>query len=164
VARHQLGSVLTSLRWGGHVDDALLALNEALVNARQHGGGVRRVEASIGSSLVIQVWDRGRPFDPAPYTRRPPDNLAEHGRGVWLMSRVADTCEVHRDGRGNRLLLRFDRPRSGGSTAGSSFLRSATRIGAVELALVTWICIGRLSEWPSRRVRAARRQIFSSST
>lgn len=164
VARHQLGSILSSLRWAGNVDDALLALNEALVNAGQHAGGVRRAEASVGSSLVIQIWDRGRGFDPVPYAHRPPELLAEHGRGVWLMSRVADSCEVHRDGRGHRLVLRFEAARRGGSVAGSSFLRSATRIGAVEVALITLICTRRLSEWPSRGVRAARKQIFSSST
>jgi len=164
VARHQLGSILSALQWTGNIDDALLALNEALVNAAQHAGGVRRVEVSVGSSLVMEIWDRGRGFDPSPFFRRQPDLLAEHGRGVWLMSRVADACEVHPDGKGHRLVLRFDSDPPTGGTLGSSFLRSVTRIGAVELALVTWICIGRLSEWPSRAVRAARTQIFSSST
>jgi anti-sigma regulatory factor (Ser/Thr protein kinase) len=110
VARRQLEMALTAQAWGGDIGDVLLAVSEALVNAAQHAGGARRAEAWLSeSSVVVRVCDRGPSFDPAPYVERPPDVLAERGRGVWLMSRVADACEAHVEPDGGSVVLRFDR-------------------------------------------------------
>ncbi len=108
VARRQLERALSG-RWAGDVSGVLLAVSEALVNAHRHAGGARRAEAWVnGSSVVVQVCDRGPAFDPRPYTESPPDVMAERGRGLWLMSRLADACHVHRERDGACLVLRFD--------------------------------------------------------
>ncbi len=108
VARRQLERALGG-QWPGDVSGVLLAVSEALVNAHRHAGGARRAEAWVnGSSVVVQVCDRGPAFDPRPYIETPPDIMAERGRGLWLISRLADVCQVHREPDGGRLVLRFD--------------------------------------------------------
>jgi anti-sigma regulatory factor (Ser/Thr protein kinase) len=108
VARRQLERALGE-EWAGDLSAVLLAVSEALVNAKRHAGGARRVEAWVnGSSVVVQVCDRGPAFDPTPYTDTPPDVMAERGRGLWLINRLADACQVHRERDGGRLVLRFN--------------------------------------------------------
>ena len=108
VARRQLETALRARGWEGDVAAVVLALNEALVNAGEHAGGARRAEARIErSALEIEICDRGTGFDPAPYVERPPEIMAERGRGVWLMSRLADSWDIGRDDDGGRLVLRF---------------------------------------------------------
>ncbi len=110
-ARRQLRALLRDDGWSGDIDDVVLALHEALVNAGRHGGGVRRAEAAVDpSGLVIVVTDRGSGFDPQPFVRRPPDLMADRGRGLWLISRLATTYDVRRTPEGTELTLRFARP------------------------------------------------------
>jgi len=108
-ARCQIRSLLSSRRWPGDVDAVVLALHEALVNADRHGGGAVRAEAAVDHDrLVIQVWDRGPAFDLAGHLHRPPDPMAERGRGLWLIGRITSSCEVRRDTEGVVLVMRFD--------------------------------------------------------
>ncbi len=110
-ARRQLEALLREDGWPGDVDGIVLALHEALVNANRHGGGVRRAEAAVDpSGLVIAVTDRGSGFDPRPFVRRLPHPMAERGRGLWLISRLATTYEVRRTEEGTELRMRFARP------------------------------------------------------
>lgn len=103
--------VLRRACWPSSVDEILLALHEALVNAQRHGGGALRAEVAIDdSAVVVTVWDCGRGFDPMPYVRRPPGLMAERGRGVWLMSRLATTWEVRCSTDGTAVVMRFERP------------------------------------------------------
>ncbi|HUQ63480.1 MAG TPA: ATP-binding protein [Acidimicrobiales bacterium] len=107
-ARRQLRDLLGGSGWSGDVDGALLALHEALVNAHQHGGGATRAEASVdGESLVVQIWDQGPGIDVSSGPEMVPEPMAERGRGLWLISRVACDWETHRDAVGASLLLRF---------------------------------------------------------
>ena len=111
-ARGEVESLLTRHAWTG-ADDVVLALHEALVNAQRHAGGAVRAEACIdGSSLVLQVWDRGPGFDLDSYVHRPPDPMAERGRGLWLISQLATAVDVRYHDDGVVLVMRFDRPRS----------------------------------------------------
>lgn len=110
-ARRQVEALLRDDRWPGDAGGVVLAVHEALVNARRHGGGARRAEAFLdGSGLVVTVCDRGPDFDPRPFLRRSPPPKAERGRGVWLMSRLATTYEVRSSAEGNEVTLRFARP------------------------------------------------------
>ena len=111
IARRQVEELLRRERWPGDIDEIVLALHEALVNAQRHAGGVRRAEATVDrSSVVIQIWDRGPGFDPTPFVRRAPPAMAEHGRGLWLISQLTSACEVRREDEGTAVVLRFDRP------------------------------------------------------
>jgi anti-sigma regulatory factor (Ser/Thr protein kinase) len=112
-ARRQLEVFLRDERWPGDVDGIVLALHEALVNATRHGGGAGRAEAAIaddGSELVIAVCDRGGGFDAGPFVRRSPDPMAERGRGLWLISRLATAYEVRSTDGGTEVVMRFARP------------------------------------------------------
>ncbi len=110
-ARREVESLVLRNGWT-RSDDVVLALHEALVNAQRHAGGAVRAEACIdGTSLVLQVWDRGPGFDLDPYVRRPPDPMAERGRGLWLISQLATAVERRYHDDGVALVMRFERPR-----------------------------------------------------
>ena len=112
-ARRQLEAFLRDQRWPGETDAIVLALHEALVNAGRHGGGARRAEAAIchdGSELTVAVCDQGGGFEPGPFVRRSPNPMAERGRGLWLISRLATTYEVRTTEGGTELVMRFARP------------------------------------------------------
>ena len=112
-ARRQLERFLRDERWPGDAEAIVLALHEALVNASRHGGGARRAEAAIaadGSELTIAVCDRGGGFDPGPFVRRSPSPMAERGRGLWLISRLASAYEIRRTDGGTEVVMRFAHP------------------------------------------------------
>ena len=89
----------------------MLAVHEALVNAGRHGGGAHRAEAVVDrDGLAIVVADCGAGFDPGPFVRRSPNPMAERGRGLWLISRLATAYEVRRSEGGNEVVMRFARP------------------------------------------------------
>ena len=108
VARRQLADALAAADWRGDVNAVLLVVHEALVNALRHGGGVTRAAAGFdGGSLLVEVWDRGSGFR-FPRSMPVPDASAEHGRGLFLMRRLATDARVVRSGDDVGLLLRFD--------------------------------------------------------
>jgi anti-sigma regulatory factor (Ser/Thr protein kinase) len=107
-ARHQLRRLLASAAWRGDVDAVVLAVHEALTNAHRHAGGVTWASACLqNDELLVEVCDAGPSFDPSRHTRRPPDLYAERGRGLWLISRVAEGMEVERQHGHNHVRLRF---------------------------------------------------------
>ncbi len=116
-ARREVESLLMRHAWTT-ADDVVLALHEALVNAQRHAGGAVRAEACIdGSALVLQVWDRGPGFDLDRYIHRPPDPMAERGRGLWLIAQLSSAVELRYHDDGVALVMRFDRPRSTASAS-----------------------------------------------
>jgi anti-sigma regulatory factor (Ser/Thr protein kinase) len=76
----------------------LFALGEALANAIEHGAPVGdiKVTIEIDSQLIsARVTDRGRGFRNAPVGYAPlPAAYAERGRGIPIMQRCVDLCEV----------------------------------------------------------------------
>ncbi|MDP8937677.1 MAG: ATP-binding protein [Actinomycetota bacterium] len=107
-ARQQLEDLLADGRWPGDVDSVVLAMHEALVNAQRHAGGAIAVDAVLdGSTLILEIYDRGPGFDLPPEPEAP-EPLAERGRGLWLMCRISTRCEVRRQGDETCVHLRFD--------------------------------------------------------
>jgi anti-sigma regulatory factor (Ser/Thr protein kinase) len=94
-------------------DDAdrfTVAVNEVVINALQHGGGVAEVSIGYDSGVVVTVADRGSGFVlDGPLHLPPPDQ--EHGRGLWLVHRLCDDVSVDRGPDGTRVRLRAG-PRS----------------------------------------------------
>ncbi|MFF4416082.1 ATP-binding protein [Streptosporangium sp. NPDC001559] len=82
------------------LDDLLIAVNEAVINVLEHGGGegtvtVRHDADSITVDITDTVGALGR-HDVPP--RRPAD--AVRGFGLWLMSQLCDEFTIRRnDGR-----------------------------------------------------------------
>lgn len=108
-ARHHLERFLAADGWAGDREAVVLATHEALANAHRHGGGPRSADVwREGTAVVVEVVDAGPGFDPRPYVRGFPPLLAERGRGLWLIDRMASRWDVRREGGAVRLRLRFD--------------------------------------------------------
>jgi serine/threonine-protein kinase RsbW len=95
---------------GDVADDMLLALDEAVGNAIRHGSrGGRPVRVTL---RVDQGWIRLTVRDHGPTAELPclpagpPPTLADGGRGLWLISQLADEVRLERSGRGVLLSLR----------------------------------------------------------
>ena len=91
---------------GEHVDAAVLAVHEAVVNAIVHGydggsaGASVRVEAeTAGGCLSLTVSDRGAGF-------RPRRTSPGYGLGLALIAQLADDLEV-RDGARSGVVVRI---------------------------------------------------------
>lgn len=106
--------------------DLLLALDEAVSNAVEHGSaGGDPVDVSIEYSqgwVELRVLDRGpTPVVPA-LPANPPHPMALGGRGLWLISQLADEVLVEPAGRGTLLAIRR---RAGGAGSRSGQAGSA---------------------------------------
>lgn len=118
-ARAKLKEFLSAADWLGDVDAILIAVQEALINAERHGGGLREVRTRLRSGVLeVQVADRGDPFDPAPYTAQEPDLLAERGRGWWLIAQLTVAYKVAVEAEGCRVHLEFSPERHATRTPG----------------------------------------------
>jgi anti-sigma regulatory factor (Ser/Thr protein kinase) len=107
-ARRKLESLLDEADWPGDVEGVLLAVHEALINSHRHAGGAVSAQVSLqGEDLVVEIRDRGPGFDVSRHTGSRPDALAEQGRGLWLISQIADSWDVRRDRGVTCFSLRF---------------------------------------------------------
>jgi serine/threonine-protein kinase RsbW len=81
---------------GDRLDDFVVAVNELLTNAVQHGGGRGRVSLwCSGASVVCEVVDHGEgmPDGRSELRGRPaPDQPG--GRGLWLAAELTDALEI----------------------------------------------------------------------
>lgn len=108
-ARHELDALLREVAWPGDAEGAVLAVHEALMNADRHAGGATQAVARIdGSTVVVEIHDGGPGFDLDGHARHTPDPLAERGRGLWLISQIADGWQVDRSHGRTCLRLRFE--------------------------------------------------------
>ena len=84
------------------INDVVLAIEEGCTNAIRHGGSAEDVEIHLAfedDRLSISVKDRGHGFDVAAFDPEAvPDPLLDHGRGLFLMSKLCDEMELHLDG------------------------------------------------------------------
>jgi len=115
VIRRELGGWLAPLAL---TDDetagVVLAVDEAAANAVRHAYGPGRsgvVELTLWTepgTLCVEVVDHGNWVPPV----EPPavDGLADRGRGIPLMSSMAEAVLIHHDSRGSRVLLRHPVP------------------------------------------------------
>lgn len=90
----------------------LLASTEALTNAIEHGspvGGVVEVEVTVSEERArISIADQGRPGTTTPRlpTVEPPESSVR-GRGLLIISRLADDVALRADGRGTVVVVEF---------------------------------------------------------
>ncbi|MER7224271.1 ATP-binding protein [Streptomyces rubradiris] len=78
------------------VQDVVLVVSELVTNAIEHGHGTVRLRVRhTGGSLLVEVIDN----NPAPARLRTPTAVAERGRGLVLVSVVAQAWGVSRDGK-----------------------------------------------------------------
>lgn len=128
VVRAMVRSYLQSKGFSAEtVDLAVLAVDEACANSIRHSYGSRtdcRMELRVrmtDTHVEFELNDNGVPLDPDRCARRelvPPElnALRPGGLGVQLMYRVFDEITFEPGGeRGNRTLMRLQRPPSGQS-------------------------------------------------
>ena len=91
-------------------DELLLALDEAVGNAIRHGSRDGRpvlVTLDVDRDWVeMTVRDHGPTEELPCLPVGPPPSLALGGRGLWLISQLADEVRLERSGRGMLLSLR----------------------------------------------------------
>ena len=84
------------------IDPVVVAIEEAMTNAVRHSGAEEELEVGLhfdGRDLIAEVRDRGQGFDAAAFdVGETPDLLAPGGRGLFLMAKLMDRLELHRDG------------------------------------------------------------------
>jgi anti-sigma regulatory factor (Ser/Thr protein kinase) len=111
VIRRELAGWLAPLALGDdETADVVLAVDEAAANAVRHAygpGGSGVVELTLWTepgTLCVEVVDHGswRP----PLAPPPSGSAADSGRGIPLMTSMADAVLIHYDARGSRVLLR----------------------------------------------------------
>ena len=79
------------------VYDVVAAAHELAANAVRHGGGRGRLRLwADGRSLNCQVSDDG-PADQDATRSDPSAWPREHGHGLWIIDKVANTVALHRD-------------------------------------------------------------------
>ena len=107
-ARQRFGEWLVTLSLPAERhSDLLLAVNEAMGNAIEHGSGadpdrVVQVEAGVrGAQLLISVTDSGR------WQERDAAS-ADRGRGLLIMRRLVNKVEIGRGPRGTTVTLEVD--------------------------------------------------------
>ncbi|MCX4578859.1 MULTISPECIES: ATP-binding protein [Streptomyces] len=128
-ARSFTRDVLTAWEFEDLMDQAVLIVSELTTNAERHGRRDERAEgASSGPQgkrdeeitltlavqaevVTIEVEDNS-PYAPV---QRVPDQDATSGRGLWLVSAMADswTTRPTEDGTGKRVLAFISRPEPG---------------------------------------------------
>ena len=102
-ARERLRDYLCQYCADGQViDDVVLCVEEAATNAIRHSGSDRDIEISLrfaGGDLLAEVKDHGRGFDLSSFDREAqPDLESDHGRGLFIVSRLMNSLELRLDG------------------------------------------------------------------
>ena len=103
LARHLLAAGLD----GQRLDDFVTAINEAMTNAVQHGGGWGELRLWRDRELVCEIRDRGPGLSESvsvPRAQRPRPS-ATGGMGLWLAQELADSIDVDSGGDGLRVRL-----------------------------------------------------------
>ncbi|WP_428966031.1 ATP-binding protein [Micromonospora fluostatini] len=87
--RHRVSAVaLAAGLTGDDLHDFLIAVNELIINAVQHGGGHGELDLSHDSStLTCHITDQGKPGSLPEITPAHPD--ATRGRGLWIADQLA---------------------------------------------------------------------------
>lgn len=92
--------------FGSRAGDVVLALDEILANAQEHGRAPVAVRAWADGRLVIEVSDVGNGFDRARvWGTHPPEPLGPRGRGLWIARQLTDWVEIQVDAEGTRVRI-----------------------------------------------------------
>lgn len=79
---------------GDRAADVVLALDELVANAQEHGAPPVEVSAWADGNLVVEVSDGGSGLGRLAVPDRPPGSDQDHGRGLWIVSQLADHMDV----------------------------------------------------------------------
>jgi anti-sigma regulatory factor (Ser/Thr protein kinase) len=86
--------------------DLVLALDEVLANAQEHGQPPIEVDVRADGRLVVEVSDNGDGFDRADiWKSHPPDPLDRRGRGLWIIRQLSDLVSIDSGSGGTRVRI-----------------------------------------------------------
>lgn len=92
--------------FGDRAADLVLALDEIVANAQEHGRAPVTVRAWTDGRLVVEVSDVGDGFDRARvWGTHPPERLGTRGRGLWIARQLTDHVVVTSNGAGTKVRL-----------------------------------------------------------
>lgn len=92
--------------FGDRAGDLVLALDEVIANAQEHGAAPILVEAWIDGRIVVEVTDVGRGFDRARvWSAHPPTPYSQRGRGLWITRQLTDSVSIHSGRRGTTVRI-----------------------------------------------------------
>ncbi len=93
--------------FGDRASDLVLALDEVIANAQEHGAAPIAVEAWVDGRLVVEVSDVGDGFDRGEvWKTHPPEPFGRRGRGLWIARQLADIVTI--DCAGDRTRVRIE--------------------------------------------------------
>jgi anti-sigma regulatory factor (Ser/Thr protein kinase) len=76
-------------------NDLVLALDEVVANAQEHGTPPILIDAWVDGRVVVEVRDNGSGFEPnRVWARHPPDRFGTRGRGLWITRQLTDHLQV----------------------------------------------------------------------
>ena len=101
----EIAEVRTALRgmalragFADRAGDLVLALDEVIANAQEHGCPPIEVRAWADGRLVVEVSDAGAGFDRARvWSTHPPPPLGRRGRGLWIIRQLTDLVTIRSD-------------------------------------------------------------------
>jgi hypothetical protein len=107
-ARH-LVSAWVPDSWRARADDIVLATHELVTNSLRVSPAVELASWSDGTTLVVEVSDRGPGLPDETLGYVPPDDDLKGSRGMWLAWSLADDAAVASDHSGTGIRLYFRR-------------------------------------------------------
>ncbi|MGI9539157.1 MAG: ATP-binding protein [Miltoncostaeaceae bacterium] len=101
----EIGAVRASVRaiavdagFEDRANDLVLALDELLANAQEHGSPPVDVTAWHDGRLVIEVRDSGDGINAdAIWRSHPPGPYGTRGRGLWIVRQLCDVVRIHHE-------------------------------------------------------------------
>ena len=94
---------------GGFADrasDLVLALDEVIANAQEHGLPPIGISAWVDGRLVVEVSDVGNGFDRLHvWSTHPPERYGPRGRGLWIARQLTDLVTIVTDPRGTTVRI-----------------------------------------------------------
>ncbi|GAA3079783.1 ATP-binding protein [Streptosporangium carneum] len=92
---------------GTRLDDLLIAVNEAVINVLEHGGGQGTVSVWHDDvRITVDIVDTVGHLTPHDVPRQRPAGTVR-GFGLWLMSQLCDEFTIHQASGGSRVRLRM---------------------------------------------------------
>lgn len=86
--------------------DLVLALDEVIANAQEHGRPPIKVSCWVDGRVVVEVSDVGDGFDRARvWDTHPPEPYGPRGRGLWITRQLTDLVSILSGERGTTVRL-----------------------------------------------------------
>jgi anti-sigma regulatory factor (Ser/Thr protein kinase) len=93
--RADVGELAVRHGFPDRAGDLVLALDEVIANAQEHGRAPIGVEAWVDGRIVVEVRDVGNGFDrERVWSAHPPTPYGQRGRGLWITRQLTDAVSI----------------------------------------------------------------------